>query len=879
LLDFNKIIQGKVSMSCIGKLKLPLGVCLLSLVASDIYAQNTNTSDKTQEIEEVIVLGSRKPGRTVVDLPVPVDSLGADMLRQTGQTEVGRMLQSAAPSFNFSSSSISDGTDALRPATLRGLGPDQTLVLINGKRRHTSALIHVNTSVGRGTSGVDMNAVPGAAIKRIEVLRDGAAAQYGSDAIAGVINIVLSDEPEAGRIAVSYGGYSEGDGETYNLDLSKGLALGDRGFVNATLNYRNRASTNRAGLSGQCQYLAGCDANNDGTGSSDPDGIDEASDPREASFPRRNFRIGDAESEQLAVILNSAYQLGSGELYGFITYSDLESQSGGFYRRANQADSNPTLVDGEAFAPDGFLPLINTQIDDFSANLGYRQEFANDLTMDVSYTIGWNDFAFFISNSVNASSVNHQRYGQGRSDAEIRATASRAADAGELSLGLQTINLDFTKPMGDWSVAWGAELRRDNYEITAGEEYSYFDYDTNADGTSKYAADAAAGIQVFPGFQPGNELDESRDVWSLYADAEYEISDAWLVSGALRYDDYDDFGGTANFKLASSFRVTDRVSLRGAASTGFRAPSMQQQYFNNISTQFVSDNAGGLVAQERGTFRNDSSVAKAIGIPALKEEEAVNLSLGVVLEPVDSLTITVDAYQIDIKDRIVLSGGLTSSLGDPNLTAALAAAGASSAQFFLNGADTETSGVDIVSTYTMAAGAGDLAISLAANITETDVTDVFTSGGLSTLKPSDVFSPQDISIIEEWQPKDRINLSFNYSLERFTAVLAFNRYGEYTVCEGACNNSSNRQTFSAKILTDVNFSYRLQDDITVNVGGNNVFDETPDKNIIGQTRAGTIADSSGNVFVSSPGVFQYSRRSAPFGFNGAYFFAGVTYDF
>ncbi|CAA0080677.1 Ferrienterobactin receptor [Zhongshania aliphaticivorans] len=866
-------------MSYIKTIQLPIGICLLSLVASDLYAQEDNTSGSVKEIEEVVVLGSRKPGRSAVDMPVPVDSLGSETLRQTGQTEVGRMLQSLAPSFNFSSSSISDGTDALRPATLRGLGPDQTLVLINGKRRHTSALIHVNTSVGRGTSGVDMNAVPGAAIKRIEVLRDGAAAQYGSDAIAGVINIVLSDEPEAGRIGVSYGEYSEGDGETLNIDLNKGFALGDNGFVNATLNLRDRGSTNRAGLSGQCQYLAGCDANNDGIGSADPDGIDEAADPREASFPRQNFRIGDAESEQLAVILNAAYQLDSGELYGFMTYSDRESTSAGFYRRANQTENNPTLVDGEAFAPNGFLPLINTQIDDFSANMGYSREFADDMTMDLSYTVGWNDFAFMISNSVNASYINELRYGQNLSDADIRANASRSADAGELSLGLQTINLDFTQLFGALSVAWGAELRRDDYKITAGEEYSYFDYDTDANGTSMYAADASAGIQVFPGFQPGNELDESRDVWSLYVDAEYEISEAWLASGAIRYDDYDDFGGTANFKLASSFRVTDRASIRGAISTGFRAPSMQQQYFNNISTQFVSDGMGGLVAQERGTFRNDSPVAQAIGIPQLKEEESLNLSFGVVLEPIDSLTITVDAYQIDIEDRIVLSGGLTSALGDANLTAALAAAGASSAQFFLNGADTETRGIDIVSTYMMAAGEGDLAISFAANFTETEVTDTFTGGGLSTLDPDDVFSPQDISIIEEWQPKDRINLSFNYSLEKLTAVVAFNRYGEYTVCEGSCDNSTNRQTFNAKILTDVNVSYRVKDDVTVNVGANNIFDENPDKNRIGQSRAGTIADGSGDVFVDSPGVFLYSRRSAPFGFNGAYFFAGVTYDF
>lgn len=825
-------------------------------------------------IEEIFVsIGSRVPGRSADDLPVPVDTLNSDSLSKTGHSEVGRMLQSLAPSFNFSSSSISDGTDALRPATLRGLGPDQTLVLVNGKRRHTSALIHVNTSVGRGTAGTDLNAIPAASIKRIEILRDGAAAQYGSDAIAGVINIVLNDADEGGSISLSRGEYSRGDGETTVIDLTKGFQFGEGGYLNTTFNYRDRGSTNRAGLSGQCQYLAGC------TDGPDADTIPEAGDPREATFNRKNFRIGDAESEQFAATLNGGWEFDKGELYGFVTYSARDNQSAGFYRRANATGDNPTLADGDAFAPDGFLPQINTEIDDLSIGIGYKTVFDNDMTMDISYTYGQNDFAFNISNSVNASFVNQQLLGVGLSDAEIRATTARSADAGELSLGLQTINLNFNMPVGAVSLAWGIELREDQYELKAGEEYSYFDYDTDATGASLFAADGDAGIQVFPGFQPIIEVDEDRDVYSAYIDAEYDLTEDWLISAAVRYDDYDDFGDTTNYKVATSYDLTDSVTLRSAYSTGFRAPSMQQLYFNNISTQFVSDGLGGLVAQERGTFRNDSALARAVGIPELKEEESTNVSAGIVLQPTDAWSITLDYYTIDIDDRIVLSGGLTAAL-DPGgpLDLGLAAAGASSGQFFLNGADTETEGWDLVTSYEVDIEKGDLSVSLAANKTNTSVTSLFTTGGLATLEPSVVFSAQDISIIEDWQPEERFNATFDYSLGGLSAVMSVNRYGSYSVCEGSCGPATT-QNFSAKILTDLQVAYDFGNNLTIKAGGNNIFDEKPDTNRVGQSRAGTIEDAAGNIIVDSDGVFQFSRRSAPFGFNGAYFYVGASYDF
>jgi len=785
------------------------------------------------------------------------------------------MLQALAPSFNFSSSSISDGTDALRPATLRGLGPDQTLVLVNGKRRHQASLIHVNTSVGRGTAGTDMNAIPAASIKRIEVLRDGAAAQYGSDAIAGVINIVLDDDNEGGQFGVSVGEFSEGDGQTTNVNFSKGFALGDSGFLNASFNYRDRDFTNRAGQHGSCQF-PGC-ADTDGNG------IVEPGDPREVTASRDTFRIGDAISEQFAMTLNAGIELGEGELYGFVTYSNRDNESAAFFRHNANTGGNAPLDDGDATIPDGFLPKINSEIKDQSYNVGYRVDFDNESSLDVSYTKGSNTIDYVTSDSLNSSFANSLRFTSSLTPDEIRASVPREADAYGMELSLQTINLDFTQSFGDLFFAMGIELRTDEYKIIAGEEYAYRDYDTE-DGVSLYPEDRSAGIQGFPGIGPISAVDESRDVYSVYGDVEYQATDRLLINGAVRYDDYDGFGDTVNFKLAANFGITDAVSLRGAVSTGFRAPSMQQLYFNNVSTQFVVDvddedgdgDTTELIAQQVGTFRNDSILAQAIGIPELKEEESANYSFGVVADITDRLSLTVDYYSIDIDDRIVISNRLGSGLS-PALDAALIQAGAGAGQFFLNGADTETSGIDVVATYSgIELIGGYLDLTLAANFTETEVTKLFTpdDSGLETVPVDVVFSAQDISIIEEWQPEDRISLNALYSRDALSVNLALNRYGEYTVTDGG------RQTYGAELLTDINVSYAFANGITVSVAGNNIFDVTPDENVIGNSRTGVIENGPGGaIIVDSAGVFQYSRRSAPFGFNGAYFSAGVTWAF
>ena len=828
-----------------------LSVLLVGLLAAGALADQHGSEavEEPIQLQELVVVGvgTRGQGRTVTDSPVPVDVVTEQEIIETGEAEVGRIIQALIPSFNFSSSTISDGTDSVRPATLRGLGPDQVLVLVNGKRRHGSALIHVNTSVGRGTAGTDLNAIPVSAIKRIEVLRDGASAQYGSDAIAGVINIVLKDSYD-GALHTSVGQTSESDGTRYTARLNKGFQIGEDGVLHAALELGHRGPTNRAGLSGAKQY-------NDSV-------VDENNvltmDPgnKERNFNRRNFRIGDAELDQFSGAFNYSNPidaLGS-EIYAFGDFSQVQNESGGFYRRANQLDRNPLT----STYPDGFLPLIHTTVSDFSIGAGIVREFENNLKTDLAVVHGGNSFNFEVTNSHNASWV--------ALNCMSRETcaAQTSADAGTLSLALTTVNLDFSWPWQDAvHLAWGLEYRLDSYMIEAGEEYSYLDYDGPGTGGS-------GGIQVFPGFKPSNEVNETRNAFSVYVDTEIYLSDILLVSPAVRFENYSDFGSTVNGKVASKLDLSAELALRGSVSTGFRAPSMQQLYFNNISTQF-RDVEGQQIAFEVGTFRNDSSLAKAIGIPALDAETSVTGSVGFVYQPLPEFTLTTDFYHIDVSDRIIISNQINADTpGIPaSVQRAIIEAGGDRGQFFMNAADTRTQGVDVVATWDVPfVTTGDLGLRLLATVSETEITDVNLPADL----PSALFGEQDRSIVEEWQPSYRLTLSGTYGLDRFSAALAVHGYGPYTVLDGQ------RQTYDARYLTDLRLGYRLAFG-RLTIGANNLFNVTPEENEIGQSRGGTIIAPDGSVIVDSPGVFTYSRRSAPFGFNGGFYYLAYDVEF
>ena len=534
-------MRGRHKGWSVGYLPILLVVLLAAGVVADQHGSEVDEQVAAEPIrlQELLVVGvgTRGQGRTVTDSPVPVDVVTEEEILETGESEVGRIIQALIPSFNFSSSTISDGTDSVRPATLRGLGPDQVLVLVNGKRRHGSALIHVNTSVGRGTAGTDMNAIPVSAIKRIEVLRDGASAQYGSDAIAGVINIILKDSYD-GALHVSAGQTVESDGTRYTARINKGFQVGEDGVLHAALEFGHRGPTNRAGESGNVHYSDSTTFRLDG----DRDGLDGDGDPianfdqaindrlldqghaggtvvlledpgnKERNFNRRNFRIGDAELDEFSGAFNYANPIGGtgAEVYLFGDFKAVENESGGFYRRANQLDRNPLT----SIYPDGFLPLIHTTVFDFSVGGGIVSEFENSLKLDVAVVHGGNSFNFEVTNSHNASWV--------AQNCTSRATcaAQTSADAGTLSLDLTTINLDFTLPVRDnLHLAWGLEHRLDRYRIEAGEEYSYLDYDGPGVG-------GGGGIQVFPGFKPENEVDELRSAFSIYLDTEFYVSDA-----------------------------------------------------------------------------------------------------------------------------------------------------------------------------------------------------------------------------------------------------------------------------------------------------------------------------------------------------------------
>ena len=835
---------------------------LATLLVAGLLSPLTNAF----ELEKLVVLGSRFEERSVSDSPVPVDVITEEEIVATGQTEVGRIIQELIPSFNFSSSTISDGTDALRPATLRGLGPDQVLVLVNGKRRHKSALIHVNTSVGRGTAGVDMNTIPVSAIKRIEVLRDGASAQYGSDAISGVINIILKDGYD-GKITATAGQLYEGDGETLVASINKGFSLGGESVVNVTLEVRDRKSSNRAGLMGDIQYRNSmCESTNGSVACTSDEANkpltltdDPVNDP-ERNIARDVFRVGDADSTHVSFVTNmrGPVDFMDGEVYSFFDLSIRDNQSGGFYRQ-NRNGGNPAGSD----YPDGFLPLINTRINDYAFGAGFEGELTDNVNMDLSYVVGGNTFAFEITDSQNASWVAcREAEGVGCVDEEgvdYEGNAQTSADAGELKLFQHTVNLDFTSPLSFGSFAWGGEYRREKYQIVAGETYSWEDYDM--------PGGSPGGIQVFPGFKPSNEVSETRDAISAYAETELDLGEMLLLSPAVRYENYSDFGNTVNGKLSARAKLAEAFSLRGSASTGFRAPSMQQIYFNNTSTQL---NEG--VLRTVGTYRNDSDLAKAIGVPELKEETSRNFSAGFVFNPLPSLTITTDFYHITIDDRVILSGRIEDEEGIPGVIREALRANDAQGQFFMNAADTTTKGVDIVASLDHSfADSSALRLVLAGTINETEITDINLPAGL----PESLFTDQDRSIVEEWQPKDRFSLSGTYSRGPASLLLAVHRYGEYTVTEA----SQVTQTYGAKYLTDASLSVDVGKIGTFKIGANNLFDVKPDKNNIGQARGGTILDHDGSTIVDSPGVFTYSRRSAPFGINGGYYYLAYEYAF
>lgn len=796
---------------------------------------------ETRVEEQVTVTGTRVPGRVASETLAPVDYIDNEAIRETGATETGKVLQLVEPSFNFSTTFVSDGTDIIRPATLRSLGPDQVLVLVNGKRRHQTALMNVQQTVARGSAGYDINAIPASAIDHIEVLRDGAAAQYGSDAISGVINIILKEATRVTDVTVEAGQTYEGDGEVLLGSVNTGFALGSKGFVNLTAEYRDRGETNRA-----------------------------APDSLRADPPRVTQRLGDPDAKDILLWLNAAVPAGPGHFYLFGGWSNRKGNSSGFFRPPGDARTVPDVY------PNGFLPTIITEPTDASASAGYRGVFANNAwTYDVSANYGVNDFKFREENTLNVSYFYEPRDPNNPTGPLFRESPTEA-DTGTLRYDQLDFNLDFAGVV-DWgvgagplNVAAGAEWRQEGYRIKPGDpaSYEYGRTDNRAIPIfDQSGAIAQPGAQGFPGWSPREAVDEHRSNYALYVDVESQVAKKFLVGAAVRFEDYSDFGSTVIGKLSSRLNLSDQFSLRGTVSTGFRAPSVQQEFYSQRSTNL---NAAGVLTDTL-TARQDSDVTRAFGIPPLKEEKSRNYSLGFVIRPAQKFLVTVDAYRIDIDDRIVFSSNIQPESGacgtpfNPNLCpirAILDPFGVGQVLFFTNAIDTRTDGLDIVALYDWELGASSsLSLEGAFDFNKTEVRARRSS---STILPPEVlFDRSQVTLIEEGQPGERYILSATYRRNSWRANVRFNYFGEVS---GEGFTPGFIQTWGGKWLTDVSVTVPLlRDKASLTVGGLNVFDVYPDE------------WDKVNAFPFPQLGFRYGWETLPFGVNGGYYFARLNF--
>jgi iron complex outermembrane receptor protein len=866
-----------------GRFSLPIGAGTHQVTASYVgfgATRKTVTVGDGQTVEvdflltesgqeqAIVILGSRALPRTQLETPAPVDVIDIKKLAgDAPQVYINQILTYVAPSFNSGTQTVADGTDHIDPASLRGLGPDQVLVLINGKRRHNTALVNLNGTFGRGAVGTDMNAIPVSAIDRIEILRDGASAQYGSDAIAGVINIILKSSVNRVTASITAGQhYSKfqsstvTDGETVQTAMNFGIPMGQNGgFVNFSGTYDFRNYTNRAG---------------DRTGTifnryngRNAAGVVQVADRTDSfltanNLTRRDFRqrVGQSLLRGGQFMMNSSFPMGDNgtEFYLFGGIGYRNGQAAGNFRLPHIANNVIEIY------PFGFLPEIHSDIYDKSLSMGIRSKL-KEWNVDFSNTFGQNQFAFRVVNSLNAS---------------MERSSPTRFNAGGPVFTQNTTNLDFSRGydlMAGVNVGFGAEHRFERYQLLPGEEASYTDYgkarQVGLDGSGRPilipdpkgpistrfgGADSSArggGAQVFPGFRPENAVNAARSAIGAYVDVELNPSPAFLVNLAGRYENYNDFGSTVNGKIAMRYKIGNAFALRGSLSTGFRAPSLHQRYLSTTSTLFVAG-----IPYEVGTFTNDSRPAELLGIPKLRPEKSKNVSAGFTGN-LGGFKVTLDGYYIRINDRIVYtdqfqgSNAANASAVDQEIFRLLAIANANRASFFANAINTETKGVDLVVSYGRQLGGGNFRADLSGNYTQTKrVGDIMASEKLMG-KENIYFSESNRVFLEQSVPREKVGLTLTYGINKLNFFVRNVWFGEVTE---ASNTPALQQVYGSKVITDFSVSYKITSGLRASVGANNLLDVYPDETIDPATRAS-------NQFI-------YSRRATQFGFNGRYVF-------
>ena len=709
-------------------------------------------AQESAPVEELVVVGSRGAPRLATETAAPVDVLRGDELAARGYNDLTKVLEFLSPSFNYPRSSSGPSVAGARPATLRGLGPDQVLVLVNGRRRHASAIITFNNGAYRGSVPVDYNTIPVTAVERIEILRDGAGAQYGSDAIAGVINIVLKGEADGGLASVQYGQTERGDGQTTIVAGRRGFSLGDGGFLTISGEARDRNDTNAAEV-----------------------------DPR---FGRVTSTFGDPQTTDLDLTLNASLPLGGAEAYGFLSVGDRDSEMSPLFRAPSVAP---------AAYPDGFLPVINLDLVDVGANLGVRGEAAG-WDWDVSDTLGYSKGDYRVSNTINTS---------------LGAASPRAFDGGGARYAQNVVNLTVGRgfDLGAGAhLAAGLEHRYERYELVSGEPASY----------------AQAGAQGFPGFNPPTPVDADRQAVSAFVDGELSLAGGLDLGLAARYEDYSDFGDATSGKASAFWRPLGAVALRATASTGIRAPSLQQQFFSTVTSQI---NAGQL--QNVGTFAVNDPISIALGSSPLKAETSTSYSAGVVLTPGHGLTLSVDVYQVDIDDRIALS----ENLQGPQVAAILRANGvtnAAVARFFTNAADTRSKGWEATLRWDRRLGPeARLALTFGYGAFDTDVRRKATN---RVLPASPLLGAGSIDLMTDGQPRNKAVLNAELTWGSWRAVADVTAFGVHRASSPLAGAN---QPMKGATSLDLSAAYRFPDRFTLMAGVTNATDEYPDR-LIGE---------------------------------------------
>jgi iron complex outermembrane receptor protein len=759
------------------------GLCTAAFAETGFAADGGQGATSAGQPEEIIVTGTRAAGRTALTSAVPVDTIDAERLEETGYADLGRALEFAEPSVNFPRAETTPSSANTRPITLRGLSPDEVLVLVDGKRWHTSAVINTNFAVGRGSAPFDLSTIPISAIDHIEILRDGAAAQYGSDAIAGVINIILKSNDSGGFVQTQAGITQVGDGQNIDGAFNRGYALPEGGHITVSGEVGYQENTNRAAV--------------------------------DQRFGRVTYSIGAPEQIDTNLAVTAAYPLPdiAGELYSDLLVSRKDSSSAVTF---GVPGTSPLY-------PGGFRPEVNPLLWDVGDTVGLRGALTDTINYDLSNSFGYSSADFTVRDTANAS---------------LGLASPTSFDGGSATYLQDVTNLTFNRPLPELlaggNLAVGAEYRYDQYQLGSGEPSSF----------------TGSGALGFPGFNPRIPVDNARNAGAGFVDLELKPV-SWLsVGGAGRYDRYSDFGGAPTWKVTARAEATSWLAFRGSASTGFRAPSLQQEFYSSITT--VANGANKSLVNV-GTFQVDDPIARALGAQPLKPEKSRDETLGLVLTPLRRFSITADLFRTDIDDRIALSDAMSGNA----VTAALAGAGITNVQqvaYFTNALNTRTQGYDITATY-----AGDIDedtqynLSLGYDRSPTSIRSLAQNAVLPQLALIGVHAR---TLLTEAQPRDKLSGQVSLDHGPYTGVLNVTRYGKYVDAP-----ILDPQTFSAKTIVDLTGSARVSDRVTLGFGILNVGDVYPDK----LQELAFAFKSFGNSFV-------YGEES-PWGVDGRAFFA------